>query len=503
MNPSKFSRRRSGTAGLSVRVVVATLCFALSVIASVPVVAADQPNIVWMMAEDMCPDLSCYGVKAIKTPVLDKLAAEGARYTRAFTTSPVCSTARSAMMTGVHQNYIGAHQHRTSRKKPLPHGVRTIVDLMREAGYYTILGGLGGGKTDLNFTVPKDRFFHSRKWQDRPKDKPFFIQLSFGNTHRSWGRDPNRPIDGKDVVVPPYYPDTPLVRRDIANGLEEIQKMDRSVGKVVATLKKEGVLDNTLLIFIGDHGRCQVRGKQFLYDSGLQIPLIIRWPKHIKPGTVSDDLVSSIDISAAILAAAGVKLPEALHGRDFLDPATPSRKYIFAARDKMDSTHDAMRAIRSKKFKYILNLMPERAYCQLNEYKEKQYPVLALLNVLNMKDELNDVQKQFMAAKKPEEELFDLEKDPFEIHNLAKDPAYAEIKKQLRADLEVWRTKIKDQGVSESFRKGGWSSKYPTRSLEQWEQKLKGWEARMLKGDGAQSSGKPKKKKDRKKKKAS
>ena len=445
-----------------------------------------KPNIVWIMAEDMGPDLSCYGTPAVRTPVLDRLAAEGARYTQAFTTAPVCSTSRSAMMTGMYQNTIGAHQHRTPAKKPLPAGVRTIVGLLRAAGYHTILGGgkgIGGSnKTDLNFTYPKDDFFDGNDFNSRPKDKPFFMQVTFPNTHRAWGRDNQRPIDPNDVPVPPYYPDTPLVRRDIADGLEEIQKMDRLVGRVLDVLKDEGVADHTLVVFIGDNGLCQVRGKQFLYDAGTHVPLIVRWPGKVKPGAVSDDLVATIDVSAAVLAAAGVKLPDHLQGRNFLDPGVPKRDYVFAARDKMDDTHDAMRCVRNRQYSYILNLMPERAYCQLNEYKEKQYPVLAVLNVMNLKGQLNAAQKPFMAPRKPPEELFDLEKDPHEIHNLADDPAYADVKKSLRAELEAWRQTIHDQGVSEEFRKGGWPATYPTHSLEEWEAKLTAWEKKLLGG---------------------
>jgi N-sulfoglucosamine sulfohydrolase len=440
----------------------------------------EQPNIVLMMAEDMCPDLSCYGNTSVKTPHLDRLAEQGVRFDKAFTTSPVCSPSRSAIMCGVHQNTIGAHQHRTETKLPLPDGVKTIVEYLRGAGYHTILGGLGSGKTDLNFTIEKDRFFHSKKWDERPKDQPFFMQLTFNNTHRKWGRDKERPIDPAQVEVPPYYPDHPLVRRDIANGLEEIQIMDRLAGAVIERLKKEELLENTLVIFIGDHGRCQVRGKQFLYDSGLHVPLIMRWPGKIKAGTVRADLVSSIDVSAVILAAAGVELPDYLHGKDTLNPEQPRRRYVFAARDKMDDTHDAMRAVRSDTHKYILNLMPERAYCQFNKYKENSYPVLALLNVMNLKGELNPAQRAFMAPTKPEVELYDLRNDPFEVHNLAGNAEVAKVEAELRAELDHWRKRIGDQGVSAAFREGGWPADYPTRTLEQWEQLLGTWQNKLL-----------------------
>jgi len=383
-------------------------------------------------------------------------------------------------MCGVHQNSIGAHQHRTEDKVGLPDGVKTIVTQLREAGYFTILGGLGGAKTDLNFTVPAEKFFHTRKWKERPDGVPFFMQLSFSNTHRKWKRDPERPIPGSAVEVPPYYPDLPLVRRDIANGLEEIQKMDRLAGKVLQRLEDQELLENTLVIFIGDHGRCQVRGKQFLYDSGLHVPLLLSWPGRISPGQVRDDLVSAIDVSAAILAAAGVEQPSYLHGRDLLDQGLAPREFIFAARDKMDDTHDAMRAVRSDTHKYILNLMPERAYCQLNRYKENSYPVLALLNVMNIKGELNPVQAAFMASSKPAVELYDLRSDPFETNNLAGQPQVAEVEEELRLELQRWRERINDQGVSPEFRGGGWPANYPTRTLDEWQQLLEEWEQQLL-----------------------
>ena len=438
-----------------------------------------RPNIVWILAEDICPDLSCYGTKAVHTPNLDKLAAEGARYTRAFCTSPVCSPSRSAMMTGMHQNAIGAHQHRTRPKRPLPEGVRPITHYLREAGYFAAVNG----KTDLNYQV--ENLADGKDYKPRKAGQPFFCQFTIGNTHRAWGRDRQRPIDPKDVEIPPYYPDTPLVRRDWANGLEEIQIMDRRVAAILKRLDDEGLRDNTVVFFIGDNGRCQVRGKQFLYDGGIHTPLIVRWPGRIKPGTVSGDLVSTIDISAAILAIAGAGVPSHMHGRNFLDPATPKREYVFAARDKMDNTHDSMRCIRSKRYKYILNLMPERAWCQYNRYKEASYPVLALLNVLNMEGKLPPAQARFMAPRKPTEELYDLSKDPHEVTNLASDPACAKVLETMRAELAAWRKRIGDRGVTEEFRKGGWPSKYPTRTLDEWRAHLKGWEDHLFRGKPA------------------
>ncbi|MEL7267445.1 MAG: sulfatase, partial [Planctomycetota bacterium] len=456
----------------------------------------ERPNVLWITIEDWGPDLSCYGTPGIQTPHVDKLAAEGIRYEYAFTTSPVCSTSRSAMMTGYHQNFIGASQHRTYDKRPLPHGIRPIPHLLKDAGYFT---ALMSGKTDCNF-VPNTRgeLFEGTDWNQRAEGQPFFARITFSGTHRKWNRDPQRPIDTKDVVLPPYYADTEFIRRDWANGLEQMQLVDRQVGNILKRLADEGLADNTIVFFIGDHGRCHIRGKQFLYDGGIRIPMIMRWPGTVKPGQVHEGLVSSLDICATVLDVAGVKPQLPLHGLNLLGDEIQKRKFIFAARDKMDETHDAMRTIRSRDYKLILNLMPERPWCQYNKYKEASYPPLAEMNILNLQGKLTPEQSRFFAATKPEIELFDLKSDPHEINNLAEDPKYATIKAELLDRLQTWRKETaKDQGVSDDFRaidvfaktnemdsvdewyeqnygkfdvqKYGWPGWFPTRSLAKWQ----------------------------------
>ena len=462
-----------------------------------------RPNILWITIEDWSPDLSCYGTKGIHTPHVDKLASEGIRYKTAFTTSPVCSASRSAMMTGFHQNYIRANQHRENNKKPLPHGIKPIPHLLQEAGYFT---ALMSWKTDCNFTPnKKEELFMGKDWAERKPSQPFFARITFGGTHRAFNRDPERPIDIEDVELPPYYPDTPFCRRDWTNGLEQMQLVDREVGALLKRLDDEGLADNTIIFFIGDHGRCHVRGKQFLYDGGIRIPMIMRWPGKVAPGQVSESLVMSIDICATILETVGVKPPVPLHGKSLFSKDVKNRKYVFAARDKMDETHDSIRAIRSKDYKLILNLMPERPWCQYNRYKENGYPMLAELNVLNLKGQLTPEQAAFLAPTKPDVELYDLRSDPYEVKNLAEDPDYARIKAEMLSELGKWRKNvIHDEGVSEDFRainvftascpmskvddwveanadkydfnKYGWPSWYPTRSLKYWEEVRTLWE---------------------------
>jgi N-sulfoglucosamine sulfohydrolase len=433
-----------------------------------------RPNIVWIMLEDWGYQLSCYGEPGISTPHVDQVAAEGIRFVNSFCTAPVCSPSRSAMITGFHQNYIRANQHRTNgsgfERAPLPHGIKPITHLLEDAGYFTCF--MQTRKTDLNFTLDRP-LYQGDDWNERAEGQPFFAQLTFPGTHRLWKRDAVRPIDINDVRLPPYYPQTDFAKRDWANGLEAMQIVDREVGAVLERLEKEGLAENTVVFIIGDNGRCMPRGKQFLYDGGIQVPIIIRWPGKIQAGEVNDNLVSTIDISKTILDIAGVKTDYSLHGLNLLKSETDDREFIFAARDKMDSTHDAMRAVRSEKFKLIHNLMPERAYCQFNNYKERNYPVLALLNVMKMRGELTPEQALFMAGRKPEFELFDLERDPWELNNLAEDPNYKTVKEELLGHLNDWRKNIiHDQGVTEEFRNGGWPSTYPTKTLEEWEATL-------------------------------
>ncbi|MGJ8642121.1 MAG: sulfatase family protein [Luteolibacter sp.] len=470
---------------------------------------SERPNILWITIEDWSPDLSCYGTKGIQTPYVDKLASEGIRYETAFTTSPVCSTSRSAMMTGFHQNYIGAHQHRTDDKKPLPYGIRPIPHLFADAGYFTCLMSW---KTDCNFLPDKKQeLFQGVDWKERTEGQPFFARITFGGTHRPWHRDPVRPIDSKDVEIPPYYADTEFMRRDWANGLEQMQLVDREVGELLKRLDDEGLSENTLVFFISDHGRCHFRGKQFLYDEGLRIPMIVRWPGKVEAGQVNSDLVYSIDICATALEAAGITAPVPLHGKSLFGKGVKDRKYVFATRDKMDDTHDAMRSIRSKDHKLIRNLMPDRPYCQFSHYKEGAYPDLAEMSVLYLKGELTPAQVLFMAPKKPAIELFDLKADLFEINNLADDPGYADVKAGLLAALEDWRKNvIKDQAITEEFRatgvfpgkcptttvgerveqmhcqidfgKYGLPGWYPTRTLAEWEKARDIWEPYVMRG---------------------
>lgn len=471
-------------ARLCLGLVTLGVCFA----ACAAPVAAQQnarPNVLLIILEDWGPHLGCYGESAMRTPNLDRLASEGRMFRYCFTSGPVCSVGRSSLMTGLSQYTTHCEQHRTENKRPLPAGVKSVAEIFRDAGYFTALGCGYSAKTDLNFEFPTDRIYLGKDWKERKPGQPFFAHLTLIGTHRAWHKDAAHPVDPARVTLPGWYPDTALTRKDWATALESAQVSDGLMGDIIERLKREGLYENTAIMVTSDHGVALPRCKQFLYDGGLRLPLIIRWPARAKAGTVSEELISNLDLLPTMLRIAGLPLPANLQGRDILDESIPPRKYVYAGRDKMDSTHDACRAIRSKDYKYILNLMPERPYCQFNDYKERSYPGLAVLNVLHLQGKLTPEQDAFMQPSKPPEELYDLHKDRDELHNLAGDPACASVLKEMRAELAKWRQSVGDAGVSDEFRKGGWPATYPTRSLPDWQAIQTEWENHILRGGPA------------------
>jgi arylsulfatase A-like enzyme len=456
----------------------------LAPLAALPAAEPAKPNVLLIILEDWGPYLHCYGESEIYTPNLDQLAAEGRLYKNCFSSGPVCSVGRSTLMVGLSQYTTHTQQHRTApaEKPDLPSGVQSLPDLFRTAGYFTALGCGYSRKVDLNFKFDETVSYMGRDWRERKEGQPFYAHLTLLQTHRSWKGDKQRPIDPALVKLPAWYPDTPLTRKDWALGLESAQTSDRDIGDIVARLKKEGVYDNTIIVITADHGIALPRGKQFIYDEGLHIPLIIRWPARLTPGSVSDELVTNLDIVPSLLDLAGLPKLAYLQGRSLADPNQKEPQYIFGGRDKMDDTHDACRTVRSRQFRYILNLMPERAYCQFNQYKENSYPGLAVLNVLHLQGKLPPEQDAFMKDHKPDEELYDIQKDPSEVHNLAADPLYADTLKEFRAQLAKWRTAVGDADPTPEFRKGGWPGIYPTRPLAEWLSIETQWENHILNG---------------------
>ena len=418
-----------------------------------------RPNILWFIAEDFGQHLGCYCTKEVSTPHLDKLAAEGVRYTH-FYVGMVCSVSRSSFMTGMYSTTIGAHNHRTKNKQPLPDGVRVLTGWLRDAGYFTAnlvqmpesCGFKGSGKTDWNF-LTNDKPFDSSKWDDLKAHQPFYAQVNFHETHRVNHAPPH--ADPAKVEIPPYYPEHEITRKDWAEYLDAATELDRKIGTILEALKKDGLADNTIIVFFGDNGQSHVRGKQFCYEEGLLVPLIIYWPRnfpppaHFKPGSVDQRFLHGIDLNATTLDIAGVTKPAKMQGQIFLgDKCEPDRRYVFGHRDRCDMTVMRLRTVRDERYRYIRNFTPWVPFLAFNEYKTQQYPVWSLLPKLHAEGKLTPVQDFMCQSTMPDEELYDLQNDPWELNNLARSdkPEVKEALTRLRGVLEKWIEDTDDQG---------------------------------------------------------
>ncbi len=433
--------------------------------------APARPNILWFVVDDMSAHFSCYGETLIQTPQVDRLAREGTRFTHAFVTAPVCSPCRSALITGMYQTSIGAHQHRSGRGKlkiHLPDGVTPIPVLFRQAGYYTCIGEGGGprakakggglGKTDYNFEWDP-AMYEGHDWAGRAPGQPFFMQVQLnggklrGGTDESArklaeraARELGAATDPARVALPPYYPDDPVLRRDWAAYLDAARFTDREVGAVLARLEREGLLEQTLILFITDNGISHARGKQFLYDEGTHIPFIARGP-GIARGAVRDDLVEHMDLAAASLAAAGIPRPAALQARDVLAKDYRPREAIFAARDRCDETVDRIRSVRTDRYLYIRNFLPRRPLLQPNAYKDGK-SILQALRARQAAGQLDPLAERLLfSPERPAEELYEWTKDRWQASNLAEDPAHRAGLEALRARLERWMAETGDRGA--------------------------------------------------------
>jgi uncharacterized sulfatase len=418
---------------------------------------SSKPNIVWIFGEDMGPELGCYGDPNAVTPNMDKLAREGARFTRCFTHAPVCAPSRSGLITGRYPTSIGSHHMRSTLLKPPP----MFTDFLRQAGYTVAWPtATNRGKTDFNFQVPAQAFDIRTDWTKQIPKQPFFGFYNILTSHESRIRSPAKRFaedtvrlkpserhDPAKMKLPAYSPDTPEVRRDLANYYDLVTAVDYEVGDVLAALEKAGIADNTVIILTGDHGRGLPRSKRWVYNQGIHVPLIVRWPGKVKPGTVREDLVCFLDFAPTTLALAGAEIPKEMQGQVILGPRTaPERKYVFAARDRMDETYDRIRSVRDKHFQYIRNFHPELPYAQRIAYMEEM-PTMKVWRRLNEEGKLNAVQKQFFAPIKAPEELYDVEADPDEVDNLAGRPEYQDKLKELRASLDRWLVETNDLGA--------------------------------------------------------
>ena len=414
------------------------------------------------------------------TPIVDRLAAEGTRFSRAYVTAPVCSACRSGLITGMYQTTIGSHHHRSGRGKlkiNLPDDVKPVPLLFQQAGYYTCIGsGLTDkdfrgvpyanakanakgrvGKTDYNFEWDA-AMYDSHDWAGRAEGQPFFMQVQLHGGKLREGAPAARAAfkkrtidelgsatDPEQVTLPPYYPRDPVLLDDWAAYLDAVRLTDKHVGEVIARLERESLLDNTLVIFMTDHGISHARGKQFLYDEGTHVPLVVRGPS-VQKGLVRDDLVMSIDLAAMSLAAAGIAIPTSMQGRNVLAEDYKPREAVFAARDRCDETVERIRSARTDRFLYIRNFYPQRPHLQPNAYKDGKQ-IVQTLRELNERGVLSLIPKKMLfSATRPAEELYEYQKDPYQIINLADDAKYKAELEAHRARLDRWIFATKDKG---------------------------------------------------------
>ena len=441
--------------------------FSIKVVFAQQTAKPNPPNIVWIVCEDLSPQhLESYGGTGGKTPFLNALAAESVQYNQVFATAGVCAPSRAALITGAYQTSIGAMHMRTLAPSAaaldayppgfkgystlLPEGMRTYPELLRSAGYYTS----NNSKEDYQFESPVTMWDDSSvkaHYRNRPDStQPFFSIFNFTISHESqvWMREHEELlVQPEEVSVPPVYPDDSLTRRVLARFITNAMRMDKQVGEVVAQLKEDGLYENTIIFFFSDHGDGMPYFKRELYDRGLRAPLLIKAP-FLKAGSQSNELISFVDFAPTLLSLAGIPIPESMQGQAFLGPqksATP-RKYSFAARDRMDSEYDRVRAVTDGEFKYIRNYMPEKPNYQNIQYR-LQNPLMIHLLELNSKGLLNANQARWFAPTKPAEELYDTKADPWEFKNLIGNPLYEEKLRELRKAHEDWVLTYGDLGA--------------------------------------------------------
>ncbi|MCX6893959.1 MAG: sulfatase [Verrucomicrobia bacterium] len=432
------------------------LAFAGIVHADAP--APARPNIILIIADDLgAEDVGAYGNKGVHTPNLDQLARDGMRFTRAFNTCSSCSPSRSSIITGRYPHSTGAEWLHL----PLPKEQVTFVEKLKAAGYWTVQSGkwhLGNNVKDRFDSVGENRLAKGVKndssgcqgWipalQERPKDKPFFCWFASHDPHRPYFEGtlavPHKP---EETEVPPFLPDVPPTRKDLAMYYDEIGRLDGYVGGVIAELKRQGVLDNTVIFFITDNGRPFPRCKTSVYDSGIQSPFMARWPGHIKPGSVCASLTSSTDLAPTILELAGLPAAPTFQGKSITrllaDPTASVHEQLFAEHNWHDYSAFE-RSVRTKQFKYIRNFWPDLPGTPPAD-------AVASITFQEMRrlldaGKLTPIQTACFIKPRPEEELYDVTADPQELNNLAGDPQFAAPLKEMRAALEQWRKDTAD-----------------------------------------------------------
>ncbi|QLE03064.1 sulfatase [Galbibacter sp. BG1] len=430
----------------------------------------EKPNIVWIVAEDLSPYLPMYGDSTVTTPNISKLAKEGVTYTNVYSPSGVCAPSRAAIALGMYPTHSGTMHMRTgpwfsfdvsderienyevtAYEANVAPEVHMHSEYLRRAGYYCT----NNVKEDYQFRCEMtawDESSDKAHWKNRPKDKPFFAIFNFTDTHESqiWKRaEDSLWIDENlEVPVEPYLPTTEVALKDVRRMYSNIKVLDDKVGEVLDELKAENLLENTIIFWYTDHGGPLPRQKRTVYDSGLQVPMIVRFPKKQLAGKTDDQLISFVDFKPTLLSLAGVPTPEYCDGRAWMGAYEDKNKrdYIFAAADRFDLLHDRIRAVRDKRYKLIRNYIPNKPYYLPVSYRE-QMPIMQELLRLDSLGQLNKFQAQWFRKQKDSIELFDTLKDPDELHNLADKEDYAEKIKELSQAMDTWITETNDLGL--------------------------------------------------------
>lgn len=420
--------------------------------------ANEKPNILWIVAEDLsAKDIGCYGNKAVDTPNLDSLAQSGMRFGQVYTTGAACSPSRTSMATGVFQTTLGAHHMRFSQElmPKLPQPVKILPEMMRENGYFTgnIKGvcDTGQGKDDWMFKTDQKKW-DTHSWGELIRHQPFFAQIHFSESHRKFEK-PSPKIRQNQMQIPPYYPDHPVTRNDWAGYLSSVSKVDNHVGNILKKLDSDGLSDNTIVVFISDHGRPFTRGKNWLYDSGTHIPMLIYYPEKValpakyRRGTTNTGLISAVDIVAETVLMGGGSVPDWMQGRSFLRKDSVSRHHVFSAVDRFGEVDTRSRAVRTNQYKYIRNYKTPASIVECaTSYRKFNHPLYNLINVMGECNLLSPVQAQLL---KPmvKEELYDLSQDPYETNNLAADSSHSETLREMQTTLNKWLRDSKDKGL--------------------------------------------------------
>ncbi len=433
-----------------------------------PATAEERPNILWIVSEDNSPYLGCYGDPLAQTPNIDRLATEGVRYRNAFSTAPVCSAARSTLITGMYATTLGIHNHRST--VAIPSSFHFYPEVLREGGYYCT----NNSKTDYNVAIDGKRspsFFwdassNKAHYKDRPEGQPFFAVFNIGFSHEGQTTDqaylrrrdsgafpPERIVPPDEVILPPYHPDTPVIRENWSRYYDNLWLMDQRVGKLLDELEAEGLAENTIVFYYSDHGGALPRGKRNITDSGTRVPLIIRFPekyRHLAPAAAGDWIdqpVAFVDFPATLCSLAGVPIPENYQGNAFLgDQASEPCDHVFLFRGRMDERYDTVRAIRTSKYLYVKNFSPHRPWGQYYSY-----PFRVLMSMQSWYDSFQDGRCNAVQARywqeKPSEEFYVIADDPYQINNLIDAPEYRREIDQLRQTLHDEILKTGDAGL--------------------------------------------------------